>query len=193
MCVRTSSVRKRTAPISFALAALVAVVISAGCATQSNPSSTRSISVRRGLANSLLHDPKVSLATFHVSGWHDRATALDNMRQAATGRSSRRSSYQRAPGGSTYLDNRMLRAMKGLIRDGYSFRVTELAGGSHSSKSRHYAGAAFDVDYINGIKVGWGNPYHRRFMKRCRQLGASDVRGPGDRGHRSHVHVEWPR
>ena len=162
-----------------------------GCALQTKPGSSAAISVRKALASSLLDDLKVGLANFHVSGRHDSATAIDNIRHAAAGRRSHRSRYQRAPGGAVYLDTRMLRTLKILAREGYSFRVTELAGGSHSPKSGHYGGTAFDVDYINGIKVGWGNPYFRRFMKRCRQLGARETRGPGDSGHRSHVHVEW--
>lgn len=185
------AVRKRPAPLLVAVAALAAVLIGVSCSSHSGPSSSRSISVRKSLASSLLKNPKVGLATFHVSGRRDNATALDNMHQAAAGRASLRSSYQLAPGGSTYLDNQMLRAMEKLAREGYTFRVTEIAGGSHSGKSSHYSGGAFDLDYINGIKVGWGNPYYRRFMKRCRQLGASEVRGPGDPGHRTHVHVEW--
>ncbi len=172
---------------------LIAALIGVGCSSFSGSDSSRSITVRRGLARNLLISPKVSLATFHVSGRRDTATALDNMRQAAAGRPSRRSYYQRAPGGAILLDNRMLRAMKTLEKEGYTFRVTEIAGGSHSRKSRHYLGTAFDVDYINGMKVGWSNPYYRRFLRRCRELGATEIRGPGDPGHRTHVHAAWPR
>ena len=169
---------------------LAGVLVSGGCSSGSLRSS-QSISVRQTLAYSLLRNPRVGLANFHVSGRRDNATAIANMRQAELGQRSRCSSYQRAPGGSTYLDNRMLWAMHYLTRSGWSFRVTELTGGSHSKKSRHYDGAAFDVDYINGIKVGRGNPHVKGFMRRCRQLGAREVRGPGIPGHRTHVHVEW--
>jgi len=72
-------------------------------------------------------------------------------------------------------------------------RVTEFAGGSHSSRSRHYLGVAVDIDYINGVKVGYGNPYYKRYMQRARELGATEVLGPGDRNHSSHIHVAWPR
>ena len=98
-----------------------------GCALQTKPGSSAAISVRKALASSLLDDPKVGLANFHVSGRHDSATAIDNIRHAAAGRRSHRSRYQRAPGGAIYLDTRMLRTLKILAREGYSFRVTELA------------------------------------------------------------------
>ena len=156
-------------------------------------SSTMRFSSRSSMAKTVLQSPKISLMTSHVSGKYDDATAYKNIQQAAWGGSSRRSSYGRAPGGWVHLDTRMLRAMEQLTREGFSFRVTEVAGGSHSSGSRHYAGIAFDVDKINGVKVGWANPFHRRFMRRCREMGATEVLGPGDRGHRTHLHLAWPR
>ena len=182
--------KAHTAPIAIAILVLAAILLSGGCA--SGPGSRlTSISMCQSLATSILNNPRIGLANFHVSGRRDQATAFDNMRQAAAGQRSRRSSYQRAPGGETFLDNRMLGAMDRLTRAGWSFRVTELAGGSHSPTSRHYAGTAFDVDYINGVKVGWGNPHVQGFMRACRWLGAREVRGPGTPGHRTHVHVEW--
>lgn len=148
---------------------------------------------RQALAQEILRHDRISLADFHVSGRRDKATALDNVRHTARGAKASRSSYGNAPGGFTQLDNRMLAGMIKLADEGYGIRVTEIAGGSHSPKSRHYTGVAFDLDYINGTKVGWGNPYYRQFMKRCRRLGATEVLGPGDRGHNTHVHVAWPR
>ena len=176
--------------MAAAILVLVGIFLSGGCA--SGPGNRlQSTSLRQSLASSILRNPRIGLANFHVSGRRDQATAFDNMRQAAAGQRSMRSSYQRAPGGAIHLDNRMLRAINRLTHSGWSFRVTELAGGSHSEKSRHYAGTAFDVDYINGVKVGWGNPYVNGFMRACRWLGAREVRGPGSAGHRTHVHVEW--
>ena len=180
----------KTTSLAVAMLVLAGVLLGGGCSSGSLRS-VQSISVRQTLAYSLLRNPRVGLADFHVSGRRDNATAIANMRQAELGQRSRCSSYQRAPGGATYLDTRMLWGMHYLTRSGWSFRVTELAGGSHSAKSRHYAGAAFDVDYINGIKVGRGNSHVKGFMRKCRQLGAREVRGPGTPGHRTHVHVEW--
>ncbi len=141
----------------------------------------------------LLNSPKVATLKNQVSGRWDGASAYDNLRQAAEGRSAKRSSYGRAPGGAVRLDPRMLRGMRTLASEGYTFRVTAIAGGSHSSNSRHYAGIAFDVDTINGVKVGYGNPHYRKFMRRCRELGATEVLGPGDRAHSTHCHAAWPR
>ncbi len=149
--------------------------------------------VRREASQSILHHRRISLADAHLSGRHDQATSLHNIEQATDGGSSHRSSYQRAPGGRVLLDTRMLRALERLADAGYTMHVTELAGGSHSSHSRHYAGIAFDVDRINGMKVNWKNPYCRAFMKKCRRMGATEVLGPGDPGHSGHVHVAWPR
>lgn len=136
---------------------------------------------------------RISWLPRQVSGRYDGASALDNIRQASAGHAAKRSSYGTAPGGYVRLDPRMLRAMKVLAREGYTFRVTSMAGASHSRKSRHYAGLAFDVDMINGRKVGWGNPYWRKFLRRCREMGATETLGPGDRGHSTHIHAAWPR
>ncbi len=90
------------------------------------------------------------------------------------------------------LDTRMLDGMLRLANT-YDIEVTSIAGGSHSSTSRHYAGVAFDVDEINGVHVTSSNPYYRALMQKCRDLGATEVLGPGDSGHDTHVHCAWPR
>ncbi|MBB6097247.1 peptidoglycan hydrolase-like protein with peptidoglycan-binding domain [Deinobacterium chartae] len=148
---------------------------------------------RASLAQQILNDSGISLLTYHVSGngAGDGADAASNIRDTAAGRAAKRSSYGTAPGGSVYLDTNML---SGIVRLGqtYSFRITEIAGGSHSANSRHYAGVAFDVDLINGQRVGSGAP-HAAFMSACRSLGATEVLGPGDSGHSTHVHCAWPR
>jgi hypothetical protein len=188
-CGRLRPVR---AASSLPVVLLVLIVAwTTGACSSGSVGSFRSASVRQTLAHSLLKNPRVGLANFHVSGRRDNATAMDNMRQAERGAPSMRSAYQRAPGGSVYLDIQMLWGMHYLTKSGWSFRVTELAGGSHSKKSSHYRGVAFDVDYINGVKVGRGNRHLRGFMWKCRQLGAREVKGPGTPGHSSHVHVEW--
>jgi len=107
--------------------------------------------------------------------------------------SVKRSSYGTAPGGYVRLDPRMLRAMQTLAKEGYTFRVTSMAGASHSRTSRHYAGLAFDIDLINGCKVGSSSPHWRTVLKRCREMGATETLGPGDKGHSTHIHAAWPR
>ena len=141
----------------------------------------------------VLKSPKITLLRRQVSGRYDGASSWDNVSAAARGYRAKRSWYGNAPGGSTQLDPRMLRAMVTLAHEGFRFEVTSIAGGSHSRNSRHYAGLAFDVGTINGQKVRYGSPDWRAFLRRCRALGATETFGPGDRGHWSHVHVAWPR
>lgn len=145
------------------------------------------------LARTLLSHPGIKLLDYHVSGRRDEASAEHNLRQAAAGKPAKRSYYGNAPGGSTELDVRMLRAILILLDEGYTFRVTEFAGGSHSSSSRHYVGVAFDIDTLEGQRISYGHPSYRKFLKRCRRLGATEVIGPGTRGHSRHLHVAWPR
>lgn len=148
---------------------------------------------RKSHASWIKKCPKISLMRRQVSGHYDGASSWDNIDSTARGGSARRSWYGNAPGGYANLNPRMLRAMKILAKQGYSFHVTSIAGASHSRGSRHYAGLAFDVDRINGIKVSYGSPYWRRFLNRCRELGATETKGPGDSGHSRHVHAAWPR
>ena len=58
---------------------------------------------------------------------------------------------------------------------------TAIAGGDHSTNSKHYRGKAFDIDTINGVRVGSGAA-HSAFMAACRAYGADEVLGPGDAG-----------
>jgi len=68
-----------------------------------------------------------------------------------------------------------------------SFRVSEIAGGSHSAPhSRHYAGVAFEVDIINGHGVGALGSDEKAFMQGCRTDGATEVLFEGN-----HLHCGW--
>jgi zinc D-Ala-D-Ala carboxypeptidase len=49
-----------------------------------------------------------------------------------------------------------------------------------------------DIDEINGVRVNSSNPHYRALMQQCRDLGATQVYGPGDGGHSTHVHCAWP-
>ena len=151
-------------------------------------------SANAALAKEVLNHPKITLIPKQVSGRIDGASSYHNIASVARGYSAKRSSYGRAPGGYTKLRRKMLTTMLYLAdKKGYSYRVTSIAGGSHSRKSRHYAGIAFDVDMINGVKVGYSNPYYRAFMRAGKRKGATEVHGPGDRAHGTHVHLAWPR
>ena len=167
-------------------------LISCGSSAKSGSSSLFGSS-RKELSQKVLEHPNIRLMRGHVSGKVDTATAYHNIASTARGYSARLSSYGRAPGGYTKLDTRMLKTMLYIANKGWTYHVTEIAGGSHSRNSRHYVGVAFDVDRINGVKVRRGNPYMHRFMSICRKRGATEVLGPGDRGHNSHIHIAWPR
>jgi chitosanase len=144
------------------------------------------------LASRILANPRIDLATEHVSGVHDDATAKQNIADTAAGSKAHRSSYGNAPGGTIALDRRMLRGLVALGEQ-YRFAVSELCGASHSRNSRHYAGIAADFNRLNGQPIRAGHPDVAAFMQRCRSLGATEVLGPGSRGHDTHVHAAWPR
>jgi zinc D-Ala-D-Ala carboxypeptidase len=152
---------------------------------------TDAATTRASLARTILRSQRISLATFHPSGVVDNAHARQNIVDTARGGRAHRSCYGTAPCGSVYLDVDVLRGMLGL-RNSFTFRVSEIAGGSHSAGSRHYAGKAIDVDIVDGRGVSAANPHVRGFMARCRALGAVEVLGPGDAGHATHVHCAWP-
>lgn len=144
------------------------------------------------LAGQILASGRIGLATTHVSGQLDQATARQNVVDGAAGLPARRSAYGGAPGGTVPLDAQMLRGLLALA-ERFSFSVSELAGGSHSANSRHYVGTAVDVNIVNGRRVGATHPDLPAFMTLCRQLGATEMRAPGDAHHDTHVHAAWPR
>ncbi len=153
------------------------------------PSAYQSYSQRA--ARLILSNPRIDLLSTHVSGRTDNATAKANIQYVAAGHSARRSSYGTAPGGEVALDPRMLGTMVNLASRGFSYRVTEVAGGSHSRNSLHYRGSAFDVDKINDMEISYGNPHIKQFLGLCRGYGAKQLLGPGDRGHSTHIHAGW--
>jgi hypothetical protein len=75
----------------------------------------------------------------------------------------------------------------------YDFSVSEIAGGVHGPTSRHYVGVAFDVTKISGDDVSASNTTVPAFKARGTALGATEVLGPGDPGHDTHVPLAWPR
>lgn len=145
-----------------------------------------------GLAARILGHGGITLATAHVSGVNDQATARRNVEDVAAGGAAHRSAYGTAPGGTVPLDVRLLTGLLALASD-TTFTVSELVGGSHNSNSRHYAGVAADISVINGRRVGATHPDAAGFQQRCRNLGATEVLGPGRPGHATHIHAAWPR
>ncbi|MGJ8655739.1 MAG: hypothetical protein ACSHX6_04740 [Akkermansiaceae bacterium] len=186
----------------LALLSSAAIFTSCGSLTGSDPgskktpikSATTALYTNSALARRVLNHPKITLLPKQVSGRIDGASAYHNIAATARGYSAKRSSYGTAPGGYVKLRRQMLQTMLYMADTrGYTYRVTSIAGGSHSRTSRHYAGVAFDVDMINGRKVNYSNPYFRAFMSAGRAKGATEALGPGDRAHSSHVHLAWPR
>jgi chitosanase len=143
------------------------------------------------MADRILNHPNIRLATAHVSGVNDHATARQNIIDTAAGQPARRSSYNNAPGGTVRLDPMMLSGLLTLANT-YSFHVSELCGGSHSPTSRHYKGVTADINIINDQHVSANHPDQAAFRSRCRDLGATEVLGPGNANHSTHIHAAWP-
>ncbi|HLN61322.1 MAG TPA: hypothetical protein VK464_07170 [Symbiobacteriaceae bacterium] len=144
---------------------------------------------RAALARTVLKTSRVTLWKRHPSGKTDNAYAHTNVLDTSKGLKARNSCYGQAPCGETYLSANMLSAMVKLAQS-YSFEVSEIAGGSHSSNSKHYKGLAFDVAVINGRPVSSTNPDWKNFKKAAEKLGAY-VLGPGDPDHDDHLHVQF--
>ncbi|WP_433719009.1 hypothetical protein ACQP2Y_31655 [Actinoplanes sp. CA-051413] len=130
-------------------------------------------------ANAILANRNITLQTVHVSGVADNAHARQNIVDTANGLQAARSNYGGAPGGRVSLDPRMLTALRQIGAEG-ALRVSEIAGGSHSTGSRHYAGRAFDLDQYGGRST-------TTIVNRCRQLGATLAQFESG----NHVHCEW--
>jgi hypothetical protein len=144
------------------------------------------------VARAILANRRITLETTHDSGIRDLATARQNSIDVSYGRPARRSSYQNAPGGYTRIDLRVLKAIRRMGQLG-SITVSEIAGGSHAVGSRHYAGRAFDVSWVNGQHVAPGSSYSMAISV-CRSLGAAHIWYPAYDpvgGHSNHVHCEW--
>lgn len=135
---------------------------------------------------------RIDLYPVQVSGRNDGADARSNIADTAMGRTVKRSSYGNAPGGRVALALPLLEGLKELSED-FTFRLTALAGGSHSKRSRHYLGVSLDIDTLDGVRLSSQHPRFQEFMTKVRALGATEVLGPGDRGHNSHIHAAWPR
>jgi hypothetical protein len=147
-----------------------------------------------GAFTNIQTNSSITLATAHSSGVEDNATAADNVQSIVEGVLPELSDYGNAPGGEVDPSQVTLDAIGALSRAPYDFdfAISELTGGSHSRRSRHYRGVAIDVNRINGARVSARNPDFRAFMDACRELGATEVLGPGTADHDTHVHAAWP-
>jgi hypothetical protein len=144
----------------------------------------------QALATEIRDSARITLATTHVSGVSDNANARQNIVDTADGREAARSNYENAPGGTVALQVSLLQMIVD-IAQAHTISISELAGGSHSTNSRHYVGVAMDVNRIDSAAVGSGNGPD--FMQLTHNLGCDEVLGPGDPGHNTHVHAAQPR
>ncbi|MFJ8509650.1 hypothetical protein [Streptomyces avermitilis] len=179
------------------LAAFAAAASLTGAAVHSATAAPTTALNRPALAKQILRTSGISLATIHPDrnhrNSHPASTPKGNITDTANGKNALTSPWGDKANRRVPLDARMLNGML-KVRTQYNLRisVSEIVGGDHSSNSRHYAGKAFDVNVINGKHVGSGAP-HKALMSACRKLGATEVLGPGDPGHKTHVHCAWPR
>jgi zinc D-Ala-D-Ala carboxypeptidase len=144
------------------------------------------------LAQEILANPRIQLATGHLSGVRDLADPLHELRDLAAGRLAHRSAYGTAPGGSVMVTVATLRGLRNAGRIA-TIHVVELAGGTHARGSAHYLGLAFDIDNVNGRWVSYGSGYDVVVVS-CRHSGATRVFHPAYDpygGHENHIHVDW--
>lgn len=141
----------------------------------------------------ILNMPAIVLANFHSSNNVDGAYAQSNVQDVAAGNQAARSAYGNAPGGTTGLDAALLQCL--IDASGtWTFLVTEIAGGSHSPASLHYAGRAFDIGTIDGAIANSANAACQPLMNFCVAQGAvvlGPVPLPGNPGHATHIHAHW--
>ncbi|MFD9051743.1 hypothetical protein [Streptomyces zaomyceticus] len=143
------------------------------------------------LARQLLTKRGITYATKHSETVDPRSTAYRNIHDMAKGIGAATSANSHVGYKRVQLDPRMLKALITLHdRYGYKLKISEFVGGVHGKNSRHYRGLSFDANFINGIHVGSGAP-HKKVMKLCTTLGATEVRGPGDPNHNTHIHCAW--
>jgi len=144
------------------------------------------------LAAVIKKNPRIHLASRHPSGVKDQANPQQEINDAADGKAVNRSAYQKAPGGTTDLNQDMLTQMNDYSKD-HDIAVSEIAGGSHSATSRHYDGLGYDVTSIDGNPVNSSNTLNSDLENAGRDGGATEVLGPGNPDHDTHVHLAWPR
>lgn len=152
------------------------------------------------LATKLMNSNRITFGSLHPSPpnssfKNDLANADDNIKDAANGRPVHTSKYGHGKGKLVQLSPQLLKMLDGITKV-YSIRISEIAGGAHGGPtkrsplgSRHYAGVAVDITSINGISVNHYNVHCKSLMRLARQLGATEVIGPGSPNHDGHIHL----
>jgi peptidoglycan hydrolase-like protein with peptidoglycan-binding domain len=148
-----------------------------------------------GSASAILaaHDAGTLTLWNETFGRFDGADPLSNIRDTVAGMAAKTSCYGNATCTRVTLSSALLDGMARLrTQYGYRYFVTAIAGATHSSGSFHYAGRAFDLDEVNGVRISGDSTLARQVMSACSALGAIEVLGPSnDAGHQDHIHCAW--
>ena len=157
-------------------------------AVWSTNTATSTLTPRQQAAIAILNNSsRIALATVHASGVVDKANAKQEVVDTANGLPATRSCYGTAPCGTVWLHAKILQVISGL-GDLMTLRVSEIAGGSHSSSaSYHYLGLAFDIDKVNGQSVTT-QAIAQPVINYCIQEGASYTAFENG----NHAHCQWP-
>jgi len=152
----------------------------------------------QSLWKSAFESAQITFNDFHPSGVKDEATAFREARDAAAGKQATLSAYENAPGGKTWLIPEMAAALLEISKIG-KVVINEIAGGSHSKGSRHYAGVAIDIGKLNGKAFTYGVPEARQVINICDKFGADQILninlscGDACQVHNGWIHCSWPR
>ena len=135
---------------------------------------------RAELAAAIDDNSKITLLDYHVSGISDPdSTAQANITDTKNGTTAETSDYSDVGEREVWLSTDMLNGMLRLATEkGYTFLITEIAGGDHSSNSNHYRGIAFDADNMSVSNA--------TFVSACKSYGATEALDEGN-----HVHCAW--
>lgn len=144
------------------------------------PGGGGSDTTRAQLAASIDANSRISLLTYHVSGISDPdSTAQANITDTKNGTTAETSNYSDVGEREVWLSTDMLNGMLKLATEkGYTFLITEIAGGDHTSGSNHYKGIAFDADNMSVSNA--------TFLSACRSYGATEAIDESN-----HVHCAW--
>jgi hypothetical protein len=143
-----------------------------------------------------LNHPEITINSFHPSGKKDNANGKAEAEAAARGLRVSRSSYEGAPGGVTCLEKGMAQFLLALADEIGQVTVNEIAGGSHSRTSSHYAGHAIDIGKVSGRTMNSKNPHLRRTVELCKTYGANwactaDKSFTKCSSHSTWTHCQW--
>jgi hypothetical protein len=163
--------------------------------SQNNTKETSSL-VNMQLASNLLINPNLTAADIHFSKVVDKASAVQNLMDAAKGLLVHTSKYGNAPGLMVAISPKLLIGIQTLSQK-YKITISEIAGGSHEMDSTHYDGNTADLTWVNGNHVDKTNMTEAQiqtFRDAAFEAGAKEVFDPYHDpygGHSNHFHIQW--